>query len=470
VTSQGDGDLGERLARASGEALAAGVRRVVVIGSDCPGLEARHLAAAFDALQEQDVVIGPAADGGYYLIGLRGPAPSLFENIAWGTSRVAAQTLATAARQTLRVRQLEVLGDVDRPEDLALVPPVLRPRRIALTGATGSLGMRFLERMLRDVPGLEVAALVRRASPSFRAQSFQRLLARYGQQITLIDADLRSLCLSGGARHALATTDGGLWHFAAATSLQVGSESTDRELWAVNDGGTASILDVLHACEQPGPLFHISTAYVCGASTRTAREDDAGAPASFRNGYEASKCHAEQRVRAAFAVGLKGCIFRPSVIVGDHSTGCPFKVVDRLGDAVVAAARGGGPPLLLRLPPDAAINVVHLDWVVESLIHLAARAAAGVTYHLTARRPLRISQLARDCRLRLDPAADPRTASPASRALGRALSPLRPYLTTPIDFDRTHFEHDAPELARVPDFDASVVLRYRLSSGAAEVA
>jgi glycosyltransferase A (GT-A) superfamily protein (DUF2064 family) len=99
-----------------------GARRVVLIGSDLPELAAADLAAAFNALARCDLVLGPAADGGYWLIGLAGSWPRLFAGgpraIAWGGNQVLAQTLAVADQLGLVVTLLPMRHDLDRPEDL----------------------------------------------------------------------------------------------------------------------------------------------------------------------------------------------------------------------------------------------------------------------------------------------------------------------------------------------------------------
>jgi len=118
IRPQGEGDLGKRLERAFGEAFTAGYRSTVIMGSDCPELSTEILAQAFDALEGQDLVLGPAADGGYYLIGLRRHVPQLFAGIPWGTAGVLAGTLEIAARLSLACHHLPMLADVDRPEDL----------------------------------------------------------------------------------------------------------------------------------------------------------------------------------------------------------------------------------------------------------------------------------------------------------------------------------------------------------------
>lgn len=119
IREQGEGDLGARMERATREALGEGATAVAVIGADCPRLTAAHLGAAFAALCENETVLGPATDGGYYLIGLRRPRAELFHGIAWSTAAVLAQTLATVRRLALSYRLLERLDDVDEPGDLA---------------------------------------------------------------------------------------------------------------------------------------------------------------------------------------------------------------------------------------------------------------------------------------------------------------------------------------------------------------
>lgn len=113
-----EGTLGERMNSAVEAAFSEGAKRVVVTGTDCPGLDAAHLTQAFDQLTHRAVVIGPATDGGYYLLGMRRPLPTLFENIAWGTETVRRQTLERAAEAGVTVGQLPPLSDVDYAEDL----------------------------------------------------------------------------------------------------------------------------------------------------------------------------------------------------------------------------------------------------------------------------------------------------------------------------------------------------------------
>lgn len=121
LRAQHGADLGARMAHALDEALAGGVPALLV-GSDCPGLCAADLREAAAALAGgHDAVLGPAADGGYYLLGLRRPAPALFAEVPWGTGEVLARTRARLAALGLRWHELTVRRDVDRPEDLVLL-------------------------------------------------------------------------------------------------------------------------------------------------------------------------------------------------------------------------------------------------------------------------------------------------------------------------------------------------------------
>jgi uncharacterized protein len=111
-------DLGERMAVAFQEALDHGSERVLLIGSDCPGITCSLLEQALDALRHHDVVFGPACDGGYYLVGMTRFHPRLFSGLTWGTSDVLQRTLDIATTMNLSVSVLTMLRDVDRPEDI----------------------------------------------------------------------------------------------------------------------------------------------------------------------------------------------------------------------------------------------------------------------------------------------------------------------------------------------------------------
>jgi rSAM/selenodomain-associated transferase 1 len=115
---QTTGDLGARLAAAFDAAFNEGCARVLAIGVDCPQLSVPRIMDAFHALQQNDVVVGPAVDGGYYLIGLRRSVPELFVGIVWGTPSVFGSTIKKSTALGLRLALLPTLPDLDRPEDL----------------------------------------------------------------------------------------------------------------------------------------------------------------------------------------------------------------------------------------------------------------------------------------------------------------------------------------------------------------
>ncbi len=123
---QAPGDLGQRMSAALADSLGRGRRRVVLIGSDCPGITEKVLSAAFSRLNDHDLVLGPATDGGYYLIGLTALYPELFHDLPWGTPRVLALTQTRAAGLCLRTALLKPLADIDRPEDLPVWEKIKR--------------------------------------------------------------------------------------------------------------------------------------------------------------------------------------------------------------------------------------------------------------------------------------------------------------------------------------------------------
>ncbi len=123
VHNQSGGDLGARMAHACADALTR-ARYVILTGSDCPGMTTWDLRQAVEALSSgADAVVGPARDGGYWLIGLRSVEPALFEDMAWGGATVLIDTLARLHDLQWRWVLLPEHADIDRPEDLAELPP-----------------------------------------------------------------------------------------------------------------------------------------------------------------------------------------------------------------------------------------------------------------------------------------------------------------------------------------------------------
>ena len=131
VVPQVEGPLGHRLAVAFEHLLKQSGDRAIIIGSDSPDLPIAYLKRAFQRLKHRDVVIGPAMDGGYYLIGLRAPAPAIFANIAWGTSKVFAQTLDAIEREGLSLALAGPWYDVDDADSLNFFATLERARTMA---------------------------------------------------------------------------------------------------------------------------------------------------------------------------------------------------------------------------------------------------------------------------------------------------------------------------------------------------
>lgn len=160
LSFQHEGDLGQRMRFALFEALNEGSKRVILLGTDIPGLNAEILAKAFAALQEHDIVLGPSRDGGYWLIGLKQPI-DLFQNIDWSTPRVLEQTLAQARQIGLTVCLLEFLSDVDTPEDLGAWRFQKRLSEIFLTVVIPSLNEEnYIRRAILSATDRDVEVIV----------------------------------------------------------------------------------------------------------------------------------------------------------------------------------------------------------------------------------------------------------------------------------------------------------------------
>ncbi len=128
LARQQGNDLGERMQYAFEQTWQQGTEKVLLIGSDCPGMNPSIITSGLDYLQQHDLVLGPASDGGYYLIGLsarlgerehgKHDLACLFQDINWGTDQVLAQTLTQAHKNNFSFALLPQLHDIDRPEDL----------------------------------------------------------------------------------------------------------------------------------------------------------------------------------------------------------------------------------------------------------------------------------------------------------------------------------------------------------------
>ena len=115
---QREGDLGEKMGGAFSDLFDEGYGQVVIIGSDCPQLTTQIIEDAFDMLLQNDAVLGPADDGGYYLLGIKKLHAELFSEITWSTDKVLSQTIEVCDRAVLTYGLLPVLTDIDTEADL----------------------------------------------------------------------------------------------------------------------------------------------------------------------------------------------------------------------------------------------------------------------------------------------------------------------------------------------------------------
>jgi nucleoside-diphosphate-sugar epimerase len=349
------------------------------------------------------------------------------------------------------------------------------PTTLALTGGTGALGFAFLRHQFQRQPQLRARLLVRRASASFQSGEFQQWLRENEERVTLVDGDMTSL----GSRQleALLDTDGGLWHFAALTALTTDIEQVTRDIRAVNLAGTERLV---RACLERGmraPFYHISTAYVAGHRRGVVLESEGDLGQAFRNPYEESKLGAEVCVQHAFAAGLNGAIFRPSVVVDDNAGTGGFKIVDACAYAVALAVKRGE-PFVFRTPDHAGMNLVHSDWVIAAMSDLARLPSGpGRTYHLTAPEPTRFRQIAAilekmvpALRVSFEPDWKRAQLPTASKIFDKAITELYPYFVADIHFDRANTGRDlSPDVQAVP-LDLVPFVARRLESELARVA
>jgi rSAM/selenodomain-associated transferase 1 len=146
LTPQADGDLGQRLAAFFAEQFQAGAQAIVVVGTDSPTLPVAYVERAFAELENAEVVLGPATDGGYYLVGCRREHPPLFDNVAWSSGHVLTDTLATLADPRWRLAVLPPWYDVDTPDDWQM----LRGHVAALRRALIDPGAPHTEALLAE--------------------------------------------------------------------------------------------------------------------------------------------------------------------------------------------------------------------------------------------------------------------------------------------------------------------------------
>ncbi len=151
---------------------------------------------------------------------------------------------------------------------------------------------------------MQASLLVRKSSTAFQSATFQAWLGENASRVALIEGDVRQL--GPEQLDALLPCDGGLWHFAAMTSLTAESEEVTRQIHEVNVEGTHRLAEAWIKGHAAGPFYHISTAYVVGERHGTAMESESAMGQTFRNPYEASKLAAETRILGDLPPGCPG--------------------------------------------------------------------------------------------------------------------------------------------------------------------
>jgi thioester reductase-like protein len=261
--------------------------------------------------------------------------------------------------------------------------------RVLLSGATGFVGMEILSHYLERTDR-QICALVRakdERDAEGRIRSALSLLFgdedAYPGRIRAVagDIELPMLGLDHGHLESLAGSVTDVIHCAASVSFSLPLERS-RE---INVEGTRRMLEFGELCQERGGLEHfayVSTAYVAGTHEGEFTEDDLDVGQDFRNSYERSKFEAEQLVRT-HADRLPMQIFRPSIIVGEHSSGWTMSF-NVLYSPLKAFARGALPAI--PADPDAPVDVVPVDYVADAVFQLANRPTrrGGETYHLVA--------------------------------------------------------------------------------------
>ena len=144
---QPDGNLGKRMEEVFDRAFEEGYEKAVIIGADSPSLPAEWVQQAFENLGSGDLVLGPTYDGGYYLIGLRRPRPSLFKGIKWSTAEVLPRTLDIVEREGIPLHLLPPWNDLDTPESFAIFRTQVRGLELSGDPSLPSATARFLSRL-----------------------------------------------------------------------------------------------------------------------------------------------------------------------------------------------------------------------------------------------------------------------------------------------------------------------------------
>ena len=337
-------------------------------------------------------------------------------------------------------------------------------KSLLVTGSTGLLGTYLIRDLLLD--GRSLAVVVRgsrKQSAAARVEAivvhWEEILGKRLPRPVVLEGDL-TLPLCG------LTSDDRSWirdHcdelLNNAASLTFRSADREAEPWRTNVGGTSQVLGLARETGLTH-FHHVSTAYVCGLRTGVVREDDLNIGQDFGNDYERSKVEAEQLVRDAARPGGgfldTATIYRPSIIVGDSSTGwtstyhglyAGLRLGHTLLTKVVKGSTSGSALLgLIGVSLRDTKNFVPVDWVSAVIAHaVQSPAARGTTYHLTHPEPLSMDMVGRLIQEAVETFS--RDASPDDPDLCDE-SWFAENLSTQLDVYRSYFRND-------PTFDRS---------------
>lgn len=288
--------------------------------------------------------------------------------------------------------------------------------RYVVTGGTGFIGRRVINRILSEKPGAEVWVLVRRGSLA----RFERLAQTWGERVKPLVGDLTAADLGltdtdvdelGAVTHVV--------HCAAVYDMTVG-ESEQR---AANVDGTRAVIELARRLD--ATLHHVSSIAVAGNHRGVFTEADFDVAQDLPTPYHQTKFEAEQLVRST--PGLRYRVYRPAVVVGDSRTGEMDKIDGPYYFFGVLARLAGLPRLTPMMLPDVGrTNVVPVDYVVDAVVHLMhTEGRDGETFHLTAPKTTGLRDIyrgvAREAGLPPLRGTLPRaTAAPVLRARGRA--------------------------------------------------